>query len=82
MNDLADELRSVYEYGLKNDAATVEAVLFGIRRNSDIVRLIHSAYSSRTSVIREIITLSGIGREIEPMISLGCNLSTRVKILE
>ena len=79
--ELASELRDVYKSGLKNGTATAEAVLFGIRRASDIHGLAHFA-SSRTSVIMKIITLSGVNRNVEPMISLGYNLSSSVKIIE
>ena len=37
--ELASELPDVYKSGLKNGTATAEAVLFGIRRASDILVL-------------------------------------------
>lgn len=82
MNELASELRDVYKKGLQDGTATAEAVLFGIRRSSDILKLVHSSDCSRTSVIQEIIDLSGVNKKVEPMISLGYNLSPRVKVLE
>lgn len=82
MNELASELRVVYEKGMQDGTATVEAVLFGIRRSSDILMLVDFSNGSRTSVIQEIIDLSGVNKNIEPMISLGHNLSSRVRILE
>lgn len=80
MNDLADELREVYQHGLQNRTATVEVVLFGIRRSSEVADLCRSARSSQTKVVNEIIALSGIGRNFGPMVSLGCNLAPRVSL--
>ena len=77
---LGIELQRTYESGLRRQEATANAVLFGIQYADDIRRIMHRRDRSRTAVIEDIIAISSIGRDVEPMISLGVNLSGSVDI--
>ena len=79
-NELATKFREVYERGIINRDATTKVILFGIKYASDFRQLMSRDRQSRAALLRDILALSGIGRDLEPELSTGMNLSAYVRL--